>query len=122
MDKVLLPHVPSRVDPLTHARIPIVNLDAAANFGPLVTLLPLEVVLTPESIPGAIRELHEMLDDNYEDGDWLLCIGDPIIQMAAAHWIVSRTERLRVLRWDGLRKAYDPVEIEMAGGRAVRAL
>jgi len=92
-------------------RIPIVNLDAAAKIGPLINLLPLEADLRPDLIGASIHLTRRALDEVWRPDDWLVCIGDPIIQATAIHWIATRSGGVvRLLRWGAGRREYDAYE------------
>lgn len=54
--------------------------------------------------------IQERLRD-YEDGDYVLPIGDPVLWGMVCAYLVRRGFEIQALRWDGQTRRYDVVTI-----------
>jgi hypothetical protein len=109
---VYVVQAPSYRDRETGEWVPKYDLSAAEEYGRLVYLLP------PGNLPGrgepldtALARMRHRLSD-YEDGDHLLALGDPVAMVAAAVVAASfNGGRVSLLKWDRLDQRYYPCEV-----------
>lgn len=96
-----------RWDDFQQRFVPKFDLNPAREFGRLIYLLsPSASPFNPDSY---LPELQARLRD-FNDSDALLCIGSPVLMVAAATVAAGRNQgRVRVLQWSGTDRAYRPV-------------
>lgn len=109
MNRVFVPHMPSRFDSASALWVPTIDISPARKFGEIISILP------PESNRLHIAPLVAALKDRMADfcaDDYLVAVGDPTI-LAAAASIASRQTGgiLRMLKWD--RRASDYIEVRV---------
>lgn len=91
-------------------------LDSLANFGKVVRCLPDGSPPTP--LDGYIAILKEKLS-RWKDGDFLVCVGDQTLLVAAAMIvgnIADTKSKPRVLKWERRKDSYAPVVLNLAAG------
>jgi len=89
---------PRMEDSKPEAFIPAMNISPAAEFGEIKVMFPPRVSFF--NTLELSKQLHEILKDyNYEAGDCLLPLGDPIL-IASACAMLGKHGRFYVLRWD----------------------
>lgn len=108
---VYAPSVPSRYDPISERRIPVVDLQPAYSFGDLKLLTPMEN-LTPEGVAEKARAVHSECARTVQPEDFVLMVGDPALISAAIAGAHTRNGFVKVLRWDRHKKDYDIMRIE----------
>lgn len=84
--------------------MPAIDLNPAAEYGELVTVLPDRDVPIEQALV-AIRAAP------MADGDCVLAVGDVVFTAIIIATMAMRGFRPRVLRWDKLRREYDLVEV-----------
>lgn len=110
--KVFVTQVPSRRDAQSGLWVPTVNIAPAEQFGEVVTLLPAgsQFFAATETIRLIKTRLNEL---DYQQGDYLLPLGNPIIMAVASAIAARRTNGcLNVLVWDRQTSCYVPYELE----------
>jgi hypothetical protein len=110
--KVFATQVPSRRDAATGLWVPTVNIAPAEQFGEVVTLLPpgAQFFAAAETTRLIKQRLHEL---DYQQGDYLLPMGNPVIMAVACAIAARRTNGcLNVLVWDRTTSTYVPYELE----------
>jgi hypothetical protein len=104
---------PARFDPGKGKWLPKVNLQSAAGFGEVVTLIPHDHVNAALVTKPTLHKLRRALKD-FSDDDYLLPVGDIVLcGMAMAVALRENRGRARVLRWNREQKRYDVVEVEL---------
>jgi hypothetical protein len=110
--KVFVTQVPSRRDAASGLWVPTVNVGPAEQFGEVVTLLPpgSQFYAAAETTRLIKQRLHDL---DYQSGDYLLPMGNPVI-MAVASAVAARRSNgcLNVLVWDKHSSSYVPYELE----------
>jgi|SRR5687768_10721631 len=109
MPKVYITQVPHRKDHKTGAFVPSVNVSPAAEHGEIVIMMP------PRASFFATADLLKQLGEHlkgydYEAGDSLVVLGDPVV-IAAACALLGSKGSFTVLRWDKNLGRYTPVRI-----------
>lgn len=115
MPKVFVTQVPHRRDPGTQAFVPAVNVSPASEHGEIVVMMPPRAAF--QTSPSLVEQLKRHLSGyDFEAGDSIVPIGDPVI-IGAACAILGRNRpldrRIRVLRWDRNIGRYVPVEVKI---------
>lgn len=110
--KVYVPHVPSRYDPVTQRRVPVFDLQPATEFGILTFLVDLSQEIRGTLDPSLFQGVKQRIDSMTED-DYLLCMGDPILNAAAIKYATDKLGKIKVLRWDKSKKEYYHTEVEL---------
>ena len=128
--KVFVASLPTRFDAATGEHVPSLDLNPATEHGELV-ILTKGPQANGEELDKAMELVHakvSLLDINhydYDRGDCILMVGDPILNAVAVaaaleagvdHRDVERPADLKdnpvtVLRWDRKQHKYDRVEI-----------
>lgn len=109
MPTVYITHVPHhRVE---RKLVPAINVSPAKAHGEIVVMLPPQTTYmdTKLLMHGLRAELKHY---NYEKGDCLLPLGDPVA-CAAAVAILAVRGRFRILRWDKRLCEYFAATIEV---------
>ena len=87
------------------------NLTPATHFGELIELLPYpgQIVCSPER---AIETIGKKLS-SFDNGDYLLLIGDPVAILIAGV-MASKTNggHVNTLKWDRQKSEYYPVNLD----------
>jgi hypothetical protein len=110
--KVFVTQVPSRRDHGSGLWVPTVNISPAEQYGEVVTLLP------PGSQFFAAAEMTRLIkqrlhDLDYQSGDYLLPMGNPVIMAVASAVAARRTNGcLNVLVWDKQTSSYVSYELD----------
>jgi len=100
--KVFVTQIPHRLDGQT--LIPAINIGPASEFGEIEIMFPPRANFFATNI--LVKQLEEKLNDyNFDNGDSLLPLGDPVL-LAAACAILGKRGDFRVLRWDKNIKRY----------------
>lgn len=110
--KVFITQVPSRKDAATNVWVPTVNISPAERFGEIETLLPAgsQFFGAVETVRLIKQRLHEL---DYQQGDFLLPMGNPIIMAVAAAIAARRSNGcLKVLVWDKHTSSYVDYELD----------
>ena len=98
-----------RYDAVKRTFVPKFDLDPARVFGDLIELL--SPTASPFNFETVKEELIHKLS-HYRDGDCLLCVGNPVLMMAAGAIAASFNEgRVRALQWSGKDQRYIPVDL-----------
>jgi len=107
--KCFAPQIPSRFDRGSGLWVPTINMAPAREHGELIELLPPEA--SRMSIAPLMAALRERMDNEFNDGDYMIAVGDPSI-IAAACIIAARKSGgiMRILRWDRQTSSYMLVE------------
>lgn len=111
--KVFVPQCPARFDTAINSWVPTVDLRPAQVYGEVKVALPPEASRLP--IEQTMAMLESALHAFDEERDSLVALGDPTF-IAASAFLLARNgaTRLRMLRWDRRRGAYDAVELGAA--------
>lgn len=109
MAKVYVTQIPHRKDEATGSFTPTVNISPASEYGEVVVMMP------PRAAFFATRDLVDQLEEklkdyDYEAGDCLVTLGDPVVAAAAAA-ILGRKGRFTVLKWDRQLGRYVPARL-----------
>lgn len=110
--RVFATQIPSRRDVESGLWVPTVNIQPAEKFGEVVTLLPpgSQFFAAAETTRLIKQRLHEL---DYQQGDWLLPMGNPVIMAVAAAIAARRSNgSLNVLVWDRHSSVYVPYELD----------
>ena len=112
--KAFITQVPHRRDSETGALVPAVNIGPASEHGELVIMLPSQASFFATN--DLIKILHGHLKDyNYERGDTIICIGDPVIIGAACGILGKIFDHFSMLRWDREIRRYLKVHVNLRG-------
>ena len=89
----------------------VFDLSSAEEHGSLQELLsPTAKPFAPEPI---VAELYSKLE-NFSDGDFILCVGNPIlIGLATAVAADINEGRVCLLQWNGHKQKYVPVSVDL---------
>jgi len=90
---------------------PKYDLEPARSFGEVVELLsPTAKPFNPQPI---IEELYQKLE-GFTDGDYVICIGNPIL-LSLATTIAADINggRVKMLQWHGHKGEYVEVEVDL---------
>lgn len=119
MNTVFVTQYPMKRDPATSQLTPVFDVSAAAVFGKLNFLVPGgPVVLSTEHL---VRTLRDKLS-GFQDGDYLLCLGDPaVISVASAIAASKNGGRYSLLVWDRKARTYLPIDVNLSGRTACHA-
>lgn len=102
--RVFVVQEPIYRDPRTGDLKPKFDLSPAGEFGEVCKLLPSSV--KPFSTRPLIKELREKLSE-YEDGDYLMCIGNPVlIGLATTIAADANNGKVNFLQWNGRQGRY----------------
>jgi hypothetical protein len=110
--KVFITQVPSRRDAQSGLWVPTVNIAPAEQFGKVETLLPpgSQFFAAAETTRLIKQRLHDL---DYQMGDYLLPMGNPVIMAVASAIAARRTNGcLNVLVWDRHSSSYVSYELE----------
>ena len=110
---VYAPSVPSRYDPLSETRIPVIDLKPAYEYGEVKLLTSFETNVIPETIPALAQEVHDRCAREMRPEDYVLMVGDPALIAGAIAGATTRNGAVNTLRWDRHKKAYDAMRIEL---------
>lgn len=114
MPRVFIPNVPTRFDPLMEDRVPSLDLRKATEFGTLVELSDRVTRVTTHTVDWLASQIKERIEAaDYDQDDFLICVGDPALIGAAFHYIGSRWGRINLLRWDKIQNEYQLLEIKL---------
>ncbi len=94
---------------------PKVDIVSATQWGDLVPLAsPFDQIhMNPGRVVSQVRRKLKGFDDD----DWLLAMGDPvIIGIAFAIAANANQGRVNILKWDKMEKTYYPVRVSVRGG------
>lgn len=110
--RVFVTQIPSRRDEATDMWVPTVNIAPAEQYGEIVTLLPpgSQFFAATETVRLIKQRLHDL---DYQQGDFLLPMGSPVI-MAVASAIAARRSNgcLKVLVWDRHSSSYVAFDLD----------
>ncbi len=110
--RVFVTQIPSRKDPETNLWIPTVNIGPAQEHGEVVVMLPAgsQYFAAAETTRLIKQRLHDL---DYQQGDFLLPMGNPII-MAVASAVAARRSNgsLKMLVWDRQTSRYLPYKLD----------
>lgn len=99
-----------RMDEKSGDLVPKFDLSPAERFGMLVYMLsPTARPFTPGPV---IRDLKRSLEAYDPDSDYLMLIGNPALIGFAVAIIARRSNRVRLLQWDGVKKEYVPIVVD----------
>lgn len=110
--KVLIPHLPTRFDRATNKRVPSLDINPAADWGTLTSLVNPEMVVNSHTLAAAVDEARESLEREMAPGDCILCVGDLALVGCVIAWVMEREGAVRLLRWDKNARKYELVEVE----------
>lgn len=110
MQRVFLPHVPTRFDPLTSQRVPSIDFTPAAEFGKLQQLTTFDRAIESDDVNDALDQIQTNLS-SLTPNDYIVAAGDPILIAAAISYANDLIGVARVLRWDRQSKSYNLVEV-----------
>lgn len=115
MSKVYVVQNQHRWDREKEAFVPKFDLAKAQQYGELVCLLsPTAAPFHPGPV---VEELRSKLEW-YEEGDYLLLVGNPVLIGCAVAIASQATKgRVRLLQWSGTDQRYIPVEVNLGDGR-----
>lgn len=109
--RVFATQIPSRRDVESGLWVPTVNIAPAEKFGEIVTLLPpgSQFFAAAETTRLIKQRLNEL---DYQQGDYLLPMGNPVIMAVAAAIAARRSNgSLNVLVWDRHTSTYISYEL-----------
>lgn len=92
---------------------PKLNMLAVNKFAawpPRVIFPPGQVMLSPEK---ALRHARNVLEQEMNEDDFLIMIGDPIMIAFVALAASELFDTLKFLKWDRQEKMYYPIEVEV---------
>lgn len=93
------------------ARAPKFDFSAAEQYGRLVTLAP--TTRGAFNLKPFVVRLESLLK-SFDEGDYLLPIGDPVIVcLAAMHAAKATGGSVKVLKWDKLLKSYHCFQLNL---------
>lgn len=110
MPVVYVPSIPTRYDAATDRRIPAINLNPAAEYGPVTQLVESPEALS--DLPASLITLRER-SLAIRPEDYVVAAGDIILVAAVLAHACERNGSVRVLRWDKHRRTYDVVEVKL---------
>lgn len=92
--------------------IPSLNISPASAFGTIKIMFPPQTAFIDDTalLLSGLRE--DLRHYNYQNGDCLLPLGDPVVCAAAAAVLAARG-RFRVLRWDKQLRRYIAATIDL---------
>jgi hypothetical protein len=108
--KVFITQIPSRRE--DGMWVPTVNISPAEKFGAIEVLLPAgtQFYAAKETTRLIKQRLH---DFDYQQGDYLLPLGNPVIMAVTAAIAARRSNGcLNVLVWDRHSSQYVPYELD----------
>lgn len=108
--KVYVPNLPTRWDAATRKRVPSIDLNAAADYGELVTMS--EGPVNNAHINDTIEHVQRQAE-SITDGDVILLVGDVVLAAACIAWACDNLGSTQVLRWDKNKRAYDVMEVSL---------
>lgn len=109
MSKVFVVQQPARYDRVAGGFVPKYDLTPATKFGELVYLLEpgnVRADRVTQAMVSIRRGLLAMTADDY-----ILPAGDPVAIMMVAAAVASLGSDVRLLKWDGRTKEYEPYTI-----------
>lgn len=110
MNKVYVVHNAHRFDSSKGILVPKHDVTSAEKFGELIFVLPPSCD-PHDKIQEKVREIEHRLSA-YNDNDYLLLIGNPVlIGLATAIAASLNKGMIKVLQWNGKAKEYRPIEI-----------
>jgi hypothetical protein len=110
--KVYVTQIPNRKDHATGAHVPTVNIAPASEHGDVIIMLPPTANFFATS--DLIKTLREHLQYyDYEAGDSLLALGDPIIMTAAGALLGKMYGNFILLKWDKKIMRYVPGHVKV---------
>ena len=88
------------------------NILSATDYGEIEIMLPAKenMMFSPAPTVAKIKSLLK----NFNDEDYLLCIGDPAAIGVAIHYaLLANQHKVKLLKWDRREYKYYPVEVEL---------
>jgi len=107
---VFVTQIPSRRDKETGAFVPIYNITPAAEHGTIKILMPSGVNFYATA--DLVRQAKDSLKDySFENGDSIICIGDPTIIAVCIAVIARKSSKFSVLKWDRVVSRYVKIDV-----------
>lgn len=109
---VWVTQVPNRRDAPTGAMVPSVNISPASAHGNIVIIMPPDASFFATT--DLVSQLRDRLYDyDYQRGDVIVCLGDPVIISVTGAVMAERFRRWALLRWDKLIQNYVRIEVTL---------
>lgn len=109
---VYVTQIPSRRDKETGAIVPIYNVSPASEHGTIKVLMPSGVNFYATA--DLVRQAKDSLKDySYENGDCIICIGDPAIIAVCISVIARKNSRFSILKWDRIVSRYVKIDVSL---------
>lgn len=111
MNKVYIPHEPSRWDAKAGVYVASMDYSPARQYGELVTCLPPN---TSFQMTGPVfTALKEKLSE-FDEGDYIVNVGSPLALLLAGYIVLTRTGgKFNLLQWDRIAKQYFVHRVEV---------
>ncbi len=110
MPRVFIPQVPHKRDRESNSLVPAFDITPAKAHGDLIVMVPLGTNLfnTQELVRVLVPALTTY---DWDAGDCLLAIGDPIAIAACGAILGAMHRRIRLIKWDRISHTYVPATI-----------
>lgn len=108
--KVFIPHVTTRWCETSHKKVPAFDLSPAAAHG---MLMP---ILEPDDNPSYLARITPKIVsalEEFNEGDFLLAVGDPSVIAVCAGVILRKHNNMNLLKWDRKLGIYIALEIKL---------
>jgi len=105
--KVYVPSLPTRFDAATKKHVPTLDLSAALKFGEIVVVT--QGLIAPEQMEKAFETVMDSVVQFRDDKDFILPIGDPIINSMFSGALEQGT--FSFLRWNREDSNYKIVKV-----------
>ena len=111
---IYVPSLPTRWDAATQGQVPTLDLNPATEFGSL-SIITRGPQSTGDELDDAIGEaIGRARRYNYDAGDAVLMVGDPILNAAFISAAAGDNyQPVRCLRWDRKTHSYNEVDIRL---------
>lgn len=109
---VYVTQIPSRRDKETGAVVPIYNVSPASEHGTIKVLMPSGVNFYATA--DLVRQAKGSLKDySYENGDCIICIGDPAIIAVCIAVVAHKNSKFSILKWDRIVSRYVKIDVSI---------
>lgn len=108
MAKVFIPHRAMKLSASNRCHVPVIDMSDAEQFGKLVIVTESYKVL---SVSASVQEEIKRAMADYEEGDFILSVGDPVAIAACAMVAAKKCEKVQFLKWDRFERKYFPEEV-----------
>lgn len=109
---VYVTQITSRRDKETGAVVPIYNVSPASEHGAIKVLMPSGVNFYATA--DLVRQAKDSLKDySYENGDCIICIGDPAIIAVCIAVVARKNSKFSILKWDRIVSRYVKIDVSI---------